>query len=84
MLLVTNTDSVMLQHQACATFNFLNGEKRCVAAALFPPKKMPSRNLDAYHIAEGLDRDLTRADKYFISPETGVSCETSTTSQHQI
>lgn len=30
----------MFQEQACSTFNFLNGERRVVAAALIPPSTM--------------------------------------------
>ncbi|KAF6035905.1 hypothetical protein EB796_005791 [Bugula neritina] len=39
-------------HQACATFNFLNSEKRCVAAAFLPPKRIISRNMHEFMLAD--------------------------------
>lgn len=33
-----------MQHQALATFNFLNSEKRCVAGAMIPPHFLDAMN----------------------------------------
>ncbi|XP_067937443.1 NADH dehydrogenase [ubiquinone] 1 alpha subcomplex assembly factor 3-like [Watersipora subatra] len=57
---------LLTTHQACATFNYLNGERRCVAAALLPPKKIQSRN-ETFYLQETLNKDPMEAPQHYVT-----------------
>lgn len=65
---------LLFQHQATATFNFLNGEQRYVAAALLPPKKIIKRDMSEFLLPDAqtflLAQDQPINPNY--NPEKGV------------
>ena len=73
MLLWPEKQCFVFQHQACATFNLLNFERRSVAAALIPPKTLKSRHaMPDIFVEPGWDDFFKEPDER-INPNTGVS-----------
>lgn len=55
---------VLPTDRACATFNFLNSEKRFVAAALIPPHKVIVREADIVNAS--LKREKKKSRNYLL------------------
>lgn len=63
---------ILPTYQACETFNLLNSERRCIAAALIPPGNIAS-NAHEHFIEPAIDKLLYawKPDPTF-NPDTGV------------